>query len=306
MFEFFHALMLNFLELTFIFIALLVCLQQRRSIGTAPFFMSLGFLLILSHLLNAAEICGVFSNTLHFRVGNNVCFMPVLGAYLAVYIALGTMAAQHVIIGTTVLFGFYIYLGEVTSLQCNWLGFSISSGLSGATLDMLLNSARRDVNLTTLLHLADFFIIPVIYTKLKTWKLPLFFCVAGAFLATQLAGIMPLVIVKLGTGMAMDIITGDQIARFGAGLWLSFLIWIYFSRMETEKISGENSPLDLVFAFFGSYGRSKVLEENLKASENRYQKVLANVSELIVMLDNQGRICDLNLPPEFWADRERS
>ena len=72
MFEFFHALMLNFLELTFIFIALLVCLQQRRSIGTAPFFMSLGFLLILSHLLNAAEICGVFSNTLHFRVLKSV------------------------------------------------------------------------------------------------------------------------------------------------------------------------------------------------------------------------------------------
>ena len=161
MLEILHASMLNFLEMTVVFIALLVCFQQRRAIGQSPFYMAAGFLLILTHLLDAAEIKGIIFGNQTFQIGNAVCYLPVLGAYLIVYITLGTLAAQHIIIGVTILFGFYIYLGEITSLQCNWLGFSISSGLSGATIDMLLNSARREVNLVTLLHLADFFIVPM-------------------------------------------------------------------------------------------------------------------------------------------------
>ena len=94
--------------------------------------------------------------------------------------------------------------------------------------------------------------------------------------------------------MEIEIFSGDQIVRAAANIWLSILISIYLSKMETEARSGVTSPLDLVFAFFGSYERSKVLEANVKEWKNRYQKILANVTELIVMLDENGRICDLN------------
>ena len=294
MFEFFHALSLNFLEMTFVFVALLVCFQQRRAIGRSPFYMALGFLLILTHLLDAAEIRGILWTGTDFPIGNTVCYLPVLGAYLVAYITLGTLAAQHIIIGMTVLFGFYLYLGEITSLQCNWLGFYISSGLSGSTIDMLLNSARKQVNLVTLLHLADFFIVPIVYTKLRNWNFPRFFAVSGAFFCTQLTGIMPLFLIRLGTGVPVAIFTGEQIVRAVVNLWLSGLISVYIAKLETEENSGETSPLDLVFAFFGSYGKSKQLEEDLRETENRYQKILANVTDLIVILDQNGRIYDLN------------
>ena len=294
MFEFLHALLLNFLELTFAFIALLICFQQRRAIGKTPFAMALGFLLILCHLLNAAEVRGVLNKDCSFLIGNAVCYLPVLGAFLVLYIVSGIRATQHVIIGATVLFGFYIYLGEVTSLQCNWLGFSISSGLSGPTLDMLLSSTRRDVNLATLLHIADFFIVPAAYTKLQNWKQPVFIRVAGALFAAQLACIMPVLLVRLGTGMPLEIFSGDQIVRAIINVWLSILISIYLSKLETEKVSGSTSPLDLFFAFFSSYERAKILEENVKDWESRYQKILLNVTEFIVMLDTNGKICDLN------------
>lgn len=294
MFEFLHALLLNFLELTFAFIALLICFQQRRAIGKSPFAMAMGFLLILCHLLNAAEIRGVLNKDCSFLIGNAICYLPVLGAFLVLYIVSGIRATQHIIIGATILFGFYIYLGEVTSLQCNWLGFSISSGLSGPTLDMLLSSARRDVNLATLLHLADFFIVPAAYTKLQNWKQPVFIRVAGALFAAQFACIMPVLLVRLGTGMPLEVFSGDQIVRAIINVWLSVIISIYLSKLETEKVSGASSPLDLFFAFFGSYERAKILEENVKEWENRYKKILLNVTELIVILDTDGKICDLN------------
>ena len=294
MFEFLHALLLNFLELTFAFIALLICFQQRRAIGKSPFAMAMGFLLILCHLLNAAEIRGVLNKDCSFLIGNAICYLPVLGAFLVLYIVSGIRATQHIIIGATILFGFYIYLGEVTSLQCNWLGFSISSGLSGPTLDMLLSSARRDVNLATLLHLADFFIVPAAYTKLQNWKQPVFIRVAGALFAAQFACIMPVLLVRLGTGMPLEVFSGDQIVRAIINVWLSVIISIYLSKLETEKVSGASSPLDLFFAFFGSYERAKILEENVNEWENRYKKILLNVTELIVILDTDGKICDLN------------
>ena len=294
MFEFLHALLLNFLELTFAFIALLICFQQRRAIGKSPFAMAMGFLLILSHLLNAAEIRGLLNKNCSFLIGNTICYLPVLGAFLVLYIVSGIRATQHIIIGATVLFGFYIYLGEITSLQCNWLGFSISSGLSGPTLDMLLSSARRDVNLATLLHLADFFIVPAAYTKLQNWKQPVFIRVAGALFAAQMACIMPVLLVRLGTGMPLEVFSGDQIVRAVVNIWLSVLISIYLTKLETEKVSGATSPLDLFFAFFGSYERAKILEENVKEWENRYKKILLNVTEFIVILDTNGKICDLN------------
>lgn len=295
MFEMLHAWLLNFLEMTFVFIALLVCFQQRRAIGRGPFYMAIGFLLILAYLLNAAEINGVINSKLNFKIGDMVCYLPVLGAYLVMYITLGTLSAQHLIIGVTVLFGFYIYLGELTSLQCNWIGYSISSGLSGSTVDFLLNSVRREVNLATLLHLADFFIVPAAYTRLHNWKLHRFWAVSGALFAAQFAALLPLMIMRLGTGMQITVFDGNQLVRALVNLWLSVLIWIYMSKLDTEEVSGESSPLDLFFAFFGSYGKSKELEENIREWENRYQKVLANVTECIVMLDRDGRICDLNL-----------
>lgn len=294
MFEFLHSLLLNFLELTFSFIALLICFQQRRAIGKSPFAMAMGFLMILCHLLNAAEIRGLLSKNCSFLIGNTICYLPVLGSFLVLYIVSGIRAAQHVIIGSTVLYGFYLYLGEVTSLQCNWLGFSISSGLSGPTIDMLLSSARRDVNLATLLHLADFFIVPAAYTKLQNWKQPVFIRVAGALFASQIACIMPVLLVRMGTGMQLEVLTGDQIVRAIINIWMSIIISVYLSKMETEKISKVSSPLDLFFAFFSSYERAKNLEENVKDWENRYQKILTGVTEFIVILDSDGRISDLN------------
>ena len=125
--EHFHALLLTFLEMTFIFVGLGMLYSQRRAIGKAPFYMALGLLFLFSHFVSAAEIRTVLFGTIDFEVGRIVIFLPILTAYLMVYITEGTLAAQRIIIGAAVLFGLYLYLGELTRLQCNWYGFSLTS-----------------------------------------------------------------------------------------------------------------------------------------------------------------------------------
>ena len=69
----------------------------------------------------------------------------------------------------------------------------------------------------------------------------------------------------------------------------------YLAKLEQEKLAPRSSPLDIVFAFFGSYGRSKELESNLREWTDRYQLLLENAAEAILMVDDTGRITDANI-----------
>ena len=186
--EHFHALLLTFLEMTFIFVGLGMLYSQRRAIGKAPFYMALGLLFLFSHFVSAAEIRTVLFGTIDFEVGRIVIFLPILTAYLMVYITEGTLAAQRIIIGAAVLFGLYLYLGELTRLQCNWYGFSLTSGTEAVTLDNLLGGSRNSMNLVALSHLFDFLVLPIAYTRFKNFGLGRFFCILGALLTALLLG----------------------------------------------------------------------------------------------------------------------
>ncbi|MBO5900643.1 MAG: hypothetical protein J6Q80_07890, partial [Lentisphaeria bacterium] len=120
--EFINALLLNTFEMTFIFISLVLLLQQRKAIGFAPFYLVFGFLLFFSHVLVSAELRGTLADDIQFSIGNIVIYMPLLAAYLALYATCGTLRTQHIIIGIASLGGLLWYIGEVTSLQCSWLG----------------------------------------------------------------------------------------------------------------------------------------------------------------------------------------
>ena len=288
MIDLLYASLLNLLEMTFIFITLLLTLHQRKAIGIAPFYMVMGLVLVFSHLLNAAGVNGTLYGDMTYNIGENIFYLPVLAAYLCAYISLGTLATQHMIIGMIVLFGSFLYLSEITGMQCNWLGFSISTGLSGATLDELLDSARRSVNYSIPMRMADLFIVPIVFSKLRQYKLKFFFCFLGSLACTQLLAYFAF---ELFGGTPSP---GDQIMRFSAAIWLTFLSTVYFSKIETEISGKADSPLDIIFAFFAGYRRSKELEKNVRTWENRYRNTFENVSEMIVILNHSGIIQDCN------------
>ena len=84
--EFVNALLLNVFEMTFIFISLVLLLQQRKAIGLAPFYLIFGFLLFFSHILISAELKGTLFQDVVFHIGSVVIYMPLLAAFLAMYI----------------------------------------------------------------------------------------------------------------------------------------------------------------------------------------------------------------------------
>ncbi len=292
--EHLHALLLIFLEMTFIFAGLGLLHSQRKSIGQSPFYMALGLLMLFSHFINAADCRAVIDGPLEFPIGNVAVFLPVLTAFLMVYISEGTLAAQRIIIGALTLFGLSLYLGEVTKLQCSWMGFSISSGISAPLLENLLAETRSSMNLALTSNLVEFFLLPIVYSLLKNLRINRFLAIEGALLAAQLLALIGFGVLAKPLGLEMPFFLGSFIARGIALFWLGLLLWLYLEKVHGDIRSGEKSPLDIVVAFFGSYGRSKELEANLREWEDRYQAVLENAGEMILMLTPSGRIIDAN------------
>ena len=291
----FYALALAFLEMTFVMVGTGVLHSQRKVIGETAFYLAMGMLFLFAQLICALDLRVLLWSDLSFQVGATVLFLPYLAALLLVYIVDGTLAAQRVIIGSLALFGLYYYLAEITRIECNWVGFTFSGMISWEGLDFLMAESRRTMMAIALSHLLDLFLLPILFTRLKNSGCRLFFCVLGALTFTQIAELILYVVVMSWSEAAQPgVIVGSLIARAGASVWLSCLASIYLKRIVTDADSPQRSPLDIVFAFFGGYGRSKLLEQRALEWEGRYQQILRNASEIMVVLDSESRVLDAN------------
>ena len=291
----FYALALAFLEMTFVMVGTGVLHSQRKVIGDTAFYLALGMLFLFAQLISALDLRVLLWSDLSFQVGTTVLFLPYLAALLLVYIVDGTLAAQRVIIGSLALFGLYYYLAEITRLECNWVGFSFSGKVSWEGMDFLMAESRQAMMALALSHLLDLFLLPIIFTRLKNSGCRLFFCVLGALTFTQIAELIFYVVMLSWREAARPgVIVGSLIARGGASIWLSCLTSIYLKRIIAEADVQQRSPLDIIFAFLGGYGQSKLLEQRALEWEGRYQQILRNASEIMVVLDSESRVLDAN------------
>ncbi|MDD5728799.1 MAG: ATP-binding protein [Victivallales bacterium] len=292
-----YAVLLAFLEMTFIFVSLALFHSQRKNIGGSVFYISVGLLFLFTQFVSAAAIkvsIGAFG--LEFYVGHTALLLPYLAALLLVYLTEGTLAAQRMIVGVIAAFGMFFYLVTLTQLQCEWVGFAISQGVAADSLQYLLNAARSSITGATLAQIFDLFLLAIIFQRLRNARCNLFICVLGALICTCIIDSFVYLAV---TGWAGDYwwvhINNSFFVKTVASVWLTVLITVYMHKIEKNVEVQERSPLDIVFAFFGGYGKAKALERDLREWEGRYRMVVENASEAIFLLNDSGRIIDANL-----------
>ena len=292
-----YAVSLAFLEMTFIFVSLALLHSQRKTIGSSVFYISIGLLFLFTQFVSAAAIkvsVGIYG--LEFYLGHTVLFLPYLAALLLVYLTEGTLAAQRMIVGVIVAFGMFFYLVTLTRLQCDWMGFAISQGIAADSLQYLLNAARSSITGATLAQIMDLFLLAIIFQRLRNAKCSLFVCILGALICTCIIDSFVYLAV---TGWTQNYwwvhINNSFFIKTIASIWLTVLISIYMYKVEKNIDVEEHSSLDIVFAFFGGYGKAKALEKDLREWEGRYRMVVENASEAIFLLDDSGHIIDANL-----------
>ena len=283
--------------MTFIFVSLALLHSQRKLIGSSVFYMSVGLLFLFMQFVSAASIkvsVGIYG--LEFYLGQTILLLPYLAALLLVYLTEGTLAAQRMIVGVIVAFGMFFYLATLTRLQCDWMGFAISQGIAADSLQYLLHAARTSITGATLAQVLDLFLLAIIFQRLQNARCNLFICILGALICTC---IIDSFIYLAVTGWTQSYwwvhINNSFFIKTIASIWLTVLIYIYMRMVEKNVEVQERSSLDIVFAFFGGYGKAKALERDLREWEGRYRMVVENASEAIFILNDSGKIVDANL-----------
>lgn len=289
------SVILCFLEVTFIFMTIVLLHSQQKNIGTAPLYMAMGLLFLFGHFVAAADFRVIIFRNLEFQLGATVFFLPYLAGLLLLYIHNGTLSTQRMIIGSFCLFGIFFYLAEITRLQCNWVGTSLAKGQPVGALDVLLGESMYSMGALVIAHLSVMVLIPVTYSALKNWGARRLICIIGAlFLAQSVDLMIYTAFYRYEYLYAIaEFLSGAILIRGIFSVWLGIMIHIYIGKYAGEVVP--HNTFDIVFAFLGAYGKSKKLEEVLSESEDRYRQILQNANEMIILLSPAGSILDANV-----------
>lgn len=287
---------LALLESTFVFVGLLILHGLRRLIGSAPLYMFLGVLLVMMNIAGAAGLRMILSESgVELSVSTSILLLPFLAILLVIYIVDGTLAAQRLIIAAMATFGIFAYLSWITKLQSEWGGFTMSQGHLADYLSKLLGNTSRNMGASLVALTLDLFLIPMIFQKMKNYGCRLTVCAIGAILLGQLVDSFIFVgVLYWGDPQKIAILNAEYVPRIVLALWISFIAAVYLSRIDREIPGDSRRALDIVLAFFGSYGKTKLLEQNLQESEQRYRTIIQNASDMILVTDSNGIIVDAN------------
>lgn len=294
--EFVIAIILAFLETTFIIVVLLLIHGVRNQIGKVPFYLCIGGLFIFMQIISATELKVMIGyQGADFYISNSVLFMPLLAAVMLVYITEGTLAMQRLIIGIVISFAVYIYLGYLTSVQCAWRGFSSTQGVIATSLEYLLDQTLRNMTGSTMALVADLFLLPIIFQRLRNLGARIFFSVLGALIVTLIADtLISTTIVYWDDPFWWSQLVSSYTAKALIAVWISLLVSIYLERIEREIPGEGKGSLDVLFAFLGSYGMTKALKKDITEWEDRYRVVIESASDIILIADVNGKILDAN------------
>ena len=296
--EIVFACALALLEMTFIFVGLMLLHALRRTIGSAAFYLSLGLLLVFTQLVDATELKIVIGYPgADFFIAPTVLFLPYLATLMVVYVTEGTLSTQRVIVGAMATLGLYLYLSQITAEQCGWAGRAISQGPSADSLEYLLRQSKRSMASSIFAQALDLFLIPILFQRLRNWNCRLFLSVLGALMLTQLIHMFVFVTATYWSEPSNWLlhIQSSYITNAVATIWLSLVATLYLVKIERERPGEGRGVLDIVFAFLGSYGKARMLERNLLEWEGRYRMVVENASDMILMLDGDNRVIEANL-----------
>ena len=287
---------LTILEMTFLLSGLLILHGLRRILGTAPFYVALGMLLVFSQIAGAAGLnLKLGYPGLDYPLSSSVLTLPFLAILIVVYMVDGTLMAQRIIIGMMAALGIYVYLIFMTLMQCSWPGYTISQGPGSEALEFLLRSSSRMMAATIVALSLDIFLVPIIFQRLTNLKCRLFLTVLGSLMLVQLVDHLIFVTIAYwGSPQWWNALTSSYLTRALFVVIISILTTFYLSRIKYETPGESRRTLDIILAFFGAYGKSLQLEQNLRESRERYRLLVQNASDMIIIMNREGIIIDAN------------
>ena len=278
-----------FLEMTFIVAVLTALCHQRKRIGVAPAIMAFGAILFFGNLMSAADVV-FYVGRWSFDFARVLVYLPLLASFLLVYISLGVLKAQRLLLGTMCAFLLYLYFGMLIKIQCSILpadGFR-------ELVYIMISEGAASVNLDAVSNLISMLSVPVLFSAFpQIFGRPL--RIFLALFCSLLLGALPEAVLFWING-ALNLYPKESlIIALATTPVLALMMSAYLAMQQKETPTDSVGAFDFIFAFFGSYGRVKELENDLSSWENRYHLVLRHSADMIVMTDEKGIIQEGNI-----------
>ena len=293
----FFSIALAVLEMTFLFVTLLLLHGLKKQLGAPATFVAMGLLFGFTQFAGAGGITIVTGYSgFDIPLSSSVLMLPFLGILAVVYIADGTLSAQRVIIGLMISLALYLYLAHLTVTQAEMLlpQDSATDQLPVAFAAMM-RSSLRVMAANVLSFTVDIFLIPIFYQGLRNRRINLFLCVAASLIAVQLSDALVFsAVYRWGRPEWWTDLEASYLFKTLMVLWLSIIITFYISRIRYELPGEGRGALDIVIAFFGNYGKRVELEKTLRDTEQRYRVLFRNAVACIFLTDPNGIISEAN------------
>ncbi len=293
----FFSIALAVLEMTFLFVTLLLLHGLKKQLGAPASYVAMGLLFGFTQFAGAGGITIVTGYSgFDIPLSSGVLMLPFLGILAVIYIADGTLSAQRVIIGLMISLALYLYLAHLTVTQAEMLPPQDSAADQlPVAFAAMMRSSLRVMAANVLSFTVDIFLIPIFYQGLRNRRINLFLCVAASLIAVQLSDALVFsAVYRWGRpDWWLDLET-SYLFKTLMVLWLSVIITFYISRIRYELPGEGRGALDIVIAFFGNYGRRVELEKTLRDTEERYRVLFRNAVACIFLTDSNGVISEVN------------
>lgn len=293
----FFSIALAVLEMTFLFVTLLLLHGLKKQLGAPASYVAMGLLFGFTQFAGAGGITIVTGYSgFDIPLSSGVLMLPFLGILAVIYIADGTLSAQRVIIGLMISLALYLYLAHLTVTQAEMIPpQDTASDQLPVTFASMMRSSLRVMAANVLSFTVDIFLIPIFYQGLRNRRINLFLCVAASLIAVQLSDALVFsAVYRWGRPDWWLDLEASYLFKTLMVLWLSVIITFYISRIRYELPGEGRGALDIVIAFFGNYGKRVELEKTLRDTEERYRVLFRNAVACIFLTDQNGIISEVN------------
>ena len=293
----FFSIALAILEMTFLFVTLLLLHGLKKQLGAPASYVAMGLLFGFAQFTGAGGLT-IITGYPGFDVplSSGVLMLPFLGILAVIYIADGTLSAQRVIIGLMISLALFLYLAHLTVTQAEMIPPKNAGGDQlPAAFTAMMRSSLSMMAANVLSFTVDIFLLPIFYQGLRNRRINLFLCVAASMISVQLSdAIVFSAVYRWGRPNWWLDLEASYLFKTLMVLWLSVIITFYLSRIRYELPGEGRGALDIVIAFFGNYGKRVELEKTLRDTEERYRLLFRNAVASIFLTGPDGVISEAN------------
>ena len=282
-------ILISLTEVMALTVTVMLLYSYRYIIGTAGIYLMAGVFYIFTLLTDSPRFANLNASPNFFStVGSGILWLPFLLLLIIIYDQEGARPARRFYLG--------LFLATAAFFCLTLLIFG-GMLLASSDTSIFRNTGRMSLLVSSISHLFVFAIVPTIYQVITNrWKINglAIFVTCVIYLAIDEAFVAIYTAYMSGPRAYQPVALTVGSVRVAMAALLSIVGHIYFLVNPSSSSPRKRSPLHFLSGFFRGFNSTERLMQSLDEWEERYQVVVENSSELIMLATPTGQLLNAN------------